>query len=58
MNRLIPSMITVPTIPATTAPPTMNRSASSPDTITSAQRDWQLICVKRHAFSNGINHIA
>jgi hypothetical protein len=31
---------------------------SSPDTITSAQRDWQLICAKRLPFPIGMNHIA
>jgi hypothetical protein len=31
---------------------------SSPDTITSAQRDWQLVCVIRFPFPIGMNHIA
>jgi hypothetical protein len=30
----------------------------SPDTISSGQRDWQLICAKRFPFLIGMNHIA
>jgi hypothetical protein len=30
----------------------------SPDTISSGQRDWQLICAKGFPFLIGMNHIA
>jgi hypothetical protein len=30
----------------------------SPDTISSGQRDWQLICAKKFPFLIGMNHIA